>query len=235
MDKYQMIYQDILADLREEKYQPGDYLPSDTKLVMRYGVSRETVRKAMNSLAEDGYVQRLKGKGTLVLAKKHFIFPVSKIESYRELVDEMQLSSTNDVLKITLVTTIPQELRFEGTTLEQAIQVVRRRNVDGEPTVIDYDYINSSVVAEIPKSAAQDSLFSYFENQLGLTIDYAIKHITVESASVEDRRWLHIPEDTAMVVIRSETHLADNSLLSFTESRHRADRFTSVEFARRHK
>lgn len=235
MDKYQRIYQDVLSDLRTGKYQPGDYLPSDTKFVMRYQVSRETVRKAVGALAEDGYVQRLKGKGTLVLDRKHFAFPVSMIESYRELVEEMHLESTNDVLRIQEQVMIPQELQFEKAASGLSIQVVRRRNVDGDPMVLDYDYINPEVVETVPKSAAQDSLFNYFENQLGLQIDYAVKHITIETASAEDRRLLQISEDIPMVVIRSETHLTDNRLLSFTESQHRADRFTSIEFARRRK
>ncbi len=130
---------------------------------------------------------------------------------------------------------IPQELQFEKAASGLSIQVVRRRNVDGDPMVLDYDYINPEVVETVPKSAAQDSLFNYFENQLGLQIDYAVKHITIETASAEDRRLLQISEDIPMVVIRSETHLTDNRLLSFTESRHRADRFTSIEFARRRK
>ena len=95
--------------------------------------------------------------------------------------------------------------------------------------------MNQETVATVPHEAAQKSLFDYFENQLGLQIDYAIKRMTVEKSNARDRQLLHVDEKMAMVVIRSETRLADNRILSYTESRHRADRFTSAEFARRRK
>jgi len=235
VDKFRMIHQDIVAKIKAGKYKPGMYLPSDTKLVEQYQASRETIRKAMMMLVDEGYAQRFQGKGTLVLNYKHFAFPISTLESYRELVAEINLESSNDVLKIKSDVPVPHALLFENDPLDESILVLRRRNVEGKPMVLDYDYINPAVVDSIPKCAAQDSLFNYFENDLGLKIDYAIKHMTVEKATADDQKLLMISGNTPIVVVRSETHLANNAVLSFTESRHRADRFTSVEFSRRRK
>lgn len=234
MEKYQTIYSDLLSDLKEGKYSAGDFLPSDAKLVMKYKVSRETVRKAVIALADEGYVQRLSGRGTVVLERKHFVFPVSTLASYKEMVEQAKLDSRNEVLDIRAAVKVPDELIGDNAPLIGDL-VIRRRYVDNDPTVLDYDYINPEVVMSIPYKAAETSLFDYFENQLGLQIDYAIKRMTVEGATPDDRRLLHVDEHAAVVVVRSETRLADNRILSFTESRHRADRFTSVEFARRHK
>ncbi|MBU7568760.1 trehalose operon repressor [Weissella hellenica] len=234
MEKYQKIYQDLLKDLHNQVYLPGDFLPSDGKLVMRYKVSRETVRKAVKSLVNDGYVQRLPGKGSVVLDRKHFVFPVSTLESYREMVSQANLNASNDVISIEPDVEIPENLTLSESSI-LATLVERRRRVDGEATVLDYDYVNQETVATVPYDAAQNSLFDYFENQLGLQIDYAIKRMTVEKSNLRDRQLLQVDEKMAMVVIRSETRLADNRILSYTESRHRADRFTSVEFARRRK
>lgn len=234
MEKYQKIYSDLLKALQEKVYQPGDYLPSDGQLVIRYQVSRETVRKAVKALANDGYVQRLPGRGSIVLDRKHFVFPVSTLESYREMVAQAHLDASNDVITIKRHVPVPENLTGDNLSILCTL-VVRRRWVDGEEMVLDYDYINQDVIDHIPYEAAKNSLFDYFENQLGLQIDYAVKRMTVEKGTFEDRQLLHIDESMSMVVIRSETRLADNRILSFTESRHRADRFTSVEFARRHK
>ncbi|WP_439818088.1 trehalose operon repressor [Weissella paramesenteroides] len=234
MEKYQKIYSDLLKALQEKVYQPGDFLPSDGQLVIRYHVSRETVRKAVKALANDGYVQRLPGRGSVVLDRKHFVFPVSTLESYREMVAQAHLDASNDVIAIKQNVPVPEKLTGDNSSILCTL-VVRRRWVDGEEMVLDYDYINQAVIDHIPHEAAKNSLFDYFENQLGLQIDYAVKRMTVEKGTIEDRQLLHIDESMSMVVIRSETRLADNRILSFTESRHRADRFTSVEFARRHK
>lgn len=235
MDKYQNIYRDMVSDIKSGKYASGEYLPSDTKLVLKYHVSRETVRKAMVNLAHDGYVQRLKGKGTIVLDQERVAIPMSQLKSYRELMAEGHISSTNDVLMLERDHEVPDNLKLDSLVEDDVLstKLVRRRNVNGEPTVLDYDYIDQAVVDHIPCEAAEDSIFNYFENELDLQIDYAIKHMTIEPANQQDHRELGIALGSPMVVIRSETHLTDNRLLSFTESRHRADRFSNVEFARR--
>jgi GntR family trehalose operon transcriptional repressor len=235
MDKYQNIYRDMLDDIKSGKYTSGEFLPSDTKLVMKYNVSRETVRKAMVNLAHDGYVQRLKGKGTIVLDRQRVAIPMSQLKSYREVMVEGNITSTNDVLFLEENHEVPENLTIESAIDSDLMstKLIRRRNVGDEATVIDYDYINQAVVDHLPREAAAESIFNYFEHNLGLQIDYAIKHMTIEPANQQDHKGLGVAIGSPMVVIRSETHLTDNRFLSFTESRHRADRFSNVEFSRR--
>jgi len=235
MDKYQVIYNDMVEDIKNRKYVSGEYLPSDMQLVLKYQVSRETVRKAMVNLANNGYVQRLKGKGTIVIDQERVAIPMARLTSYRELMTEGNISSTNDVLLLEHNQEVPENLKIDTIDCDaiKTTKLVRRRNVNGEPTVLDYDYIDQSIVPALPLEAAADSIFNYFENELGLQIDYAIKHMTIETANQRDHKGLGIPVGAPVVVIRSETHLIDNRLISFTESRHRADRFSNVEFSRR--
>ncbi|KRM15054.1 transcriptional regulator [Companilactobacillus nantensis DSM 16982] len=187
----------------------------------------------MQLLADEGYIQTIRGKGSLVLGKKRYLFPVSSIKSYKEIVAESGLDSVNRVLKIQDHVLVPERLRFGSPAIYSQL-IVRERIVNGTPTILDYDYINEDVANEIPEAAAEDSLFNYFESKLGLTVDYAVKHLTVESAEYDDCDRLKIDQSVPMVVVRSETHLTDSRILSYTESRHRADKFSSVEFARRH-
>ena len=233
MKKYLTIYHELLSDIQTKKYRSGELLPSNQQLVMRYRVSRETVRKAMQLLADEGYIQTIRGKGSLVLGQKRYRFPVSAIKSYKEIVDENGLTSINRVLKVQNHVLVPERLLIDSPAIYAQL-IVRERIVNGVPTILDYDYVNEEVAKDIPIEAAEDSLFHYFEGNLGLTIDYAVKHLTVENAEYDDCNWLKIDQSIPIVVVRSETHLTDNRILSYTESRHRADKFSSVEFARRH-
>ncbi|KRM78957.1 transcriptional regulator [Lapidilactobacillus dextrinicus DSM 20335] len=233
MKKYLQIYHDLLNDIQAKKFKEGDLLPSDTKLVMKYGVSRETVRRAIKLLFDEGYIQTIRGKGSIVLNSDRVMFPFSKIESYKELVTSNHLHSENKIIKIEEPTDVPKNLLFGAPNIATQL-IVRKRIVNDLPTVLDYDYINTDVTGIVPKQAALNSLFFYFEHDLGLKINYAIKHITVELADYDDLHFLEIDKHIPIVVVRSETRLADNHILSYTESRHRADKFSSVEFARRH-
>jgi GntR family trehalose operon transcriptional repressor len=84
MEKYRQIYNDILERLRNGEFDHDNkLLPSDQQLVMKYKTSRETVRKAMKLLADEGYVQRLRGKGTIAIERRQFLFPVAEIKCYQ--------------------------------------------------------------------------------------------------------------------------------------------------------
>ncbi|GIP68916.1 hypothetical protein AWA1501_10790 [Lactiplantibacillus pentosus] len=92
-----------------------------------------------------------------------------------------------------------------------------------------------SVVPDVPKRAAEESLYAYFEDQLGLTIGYATKEITMAPATEEDREHLALNKGAYVAIVRSVTSLTDARAFQYTESRHRADRFSFRDFARRTK
>lgn len=101
--------------------------------------------------------------------------------------------------------------------------------------IIDIDYLLKEIIAELPEERAADSIYDYFENDLGLEISYAQKEITVEAVTENDQRLMDLNEDTYIVVVRSVVSLEDTRCFEYTESRHRLDKFKFVDFARRRK
>ncbi len=64
------VYRQLAAILREEiasgTLAPDSPLPSESRLMQEHGISRDTVRKAIEILREEGLVVTVKGKGTYV-------------------------------------------------------------------------------------------------------------------------------------------------------------------------
>lgn len=63
---YELIYKDILSNIRNGKYAEGIKLPSEKELCEQYNVSRITGKKAMDMLAEKNIIVRMPGKGSFV-------------------------------------------------------------------------------------------------------------------------------------------------------------------------
>ncbi|WP_143522307.1 UTRA domain-containing protein, partial [Pseudomonas sp. 2822-17] len=78
-----------------------------------------------------------------------------------------------------------------------------------------------------------NSIYEYIEGELGLTISFAKKEITVEEPTEEDCELLDLEGFSNIVVVKNFVHLEDASIFQYTESRHRPDKFRFVEFARR--
>ncbi len=67
---YLRVYDEIKNDIVDGKYKVGEKLPTEIELQNEYGVSRITIKKAMDKLSEESYVERFSGKGTFVTEKK---------------------------------------------------------------------------------------------------------------------------------------------------------------------
>ena len=107
--------------------------------------------------------------------------------------------------------------------------------IEGEVDILDIDYLIKEIVPELPKHRAEDSIFDYLENDLGLAISYAQKEITVEPLTEMDKQLIGEVEGNHVVVVRSIMNLEDTRCFGYTESRHRLNKFKFVEFARRRK
>ena len=235
MRKYDAIYQDLKEKIEAEIYATGSVLPSESALQDMYHASRDTVRKALRLLKDDGFIQSQKGKGSTVINRQEYVFPVSGVVSYAELAAQFHLQTRTVVLTNHFATLPAKSFKDVDPTVEvKQMRLLKRvRYLENEPDIIDIDYLDPKVVPPIPESVAKDSLYAYLEGPVGLTIAYATKEITVEAATEEDQRYLKIPPSAVVVVVRSCSSLTDTTKFQYTESRHRADRFKFHDFARR--
>lgn len=233
--KYLNIYNIIVNKIENKEYEPNDKLPSEKELMDEYKVSRDTVRKSLNMLEQNGYIQKNKGKGSFVLDINKFNFPVSGVVSFKELSRKLGKRIETKVEKFECIypnKNIKMSLELEGE--DKVWKLIRSRSIDGEKVILDKDYIAQKFVENLTEEICQDSLYEYFENVLGLRIAYAKKEITVQSATEEDKKYLDMKGFEMIVVVKSYTYLDDTSLFQYTESRHRPDKFVFVDFARRH-
>lgn len=233
------IHRDLQDRIEDRTHPVGSFLPSENELARTYGVSRETVRRALRELTDDGYIQKITGRGSKVIERSHYVFPVSQLLGYKEFSTAQGLDPDTRVLALEQVE-LPvaefAELRedLSGTLAGTPVtHLARLRVIDGAPVIVDHDYLVTRLVPGLTPEIAGDSLYTYLEEGLGLSLGYSIKEIRVVPASTEDCALLELTPADAVVVTTSVTSLEDTTDVQFTISRHRADRFRYREFARR--
>ena len=233
MSKYQMIYQDLLDKIKQRVIQPNTYLPSENELMKQYGASRDTVRKALNLLLQNGYIRKNKGKGSLVLDMDRIAFPVSGVTSFKELQKTLH-GDVETIVNMFLEEEIPNELKEDLYMDSGKIYHIERiRKIDGEKVILDTDYLNGKVVNGLKIEHAKNSLYEYIEKELGLKISFARKEITVVKATQREKQLLDMLDYDLLVCVKSYTYLEDATLFQYTISKHRPDKFRFVDFARR--
>ncbi|SER27640.1 GntR family transcriptional regulator, trehalose operon transcriptional repressor [Gracilibacillus ureilyticus] len=233
-NKYMIIYQEMVKQIEQEAYKPNQFLPSENELTAVYSTSRETIRKALTLLAQNGYIQKIRGKGSLVIDRSKFDFPVSGLVSFKEVAEKIGQKPETLVHSCELIkppADICRQLKIKPS--EQVWQISRTRSFSGNRIIFDKDFLVAKYVPLITAEIAKDSIYAYIEQQLGLTISFAKKEIIVEEPTEEDRSLLDLDGFHNIVVIKNHVYLDDASLFQYTESRHRPDKFRFVDFARR--
>ncbi|MCI1954293.1 trehalose operon repressor [Ligilactobacillus acidipiscis] len=231
--KQLIIARDIISKIKYGQYRPGTYLPSENQLTDLYGASRETIRKALNELNDLGLIQKIKGKGSIVLDIQRYTFPISGITSFKELNSSQAMNAQTKVLQ-NKPASVPEYFLARGVDNDQRATFLERlRIVNGEPSVLDIDYLLDPPIQKVPTAEATNSLYEYLEGQLGLRISYATKEVTVEKPNVEQKKLLNLTDRDMVVAVRSMTYLDDTTLVQLTESYHRPDKFKFTDFARR--
>ena len=234
MEKYLTIYHDLVSKTTTKYWEDSTMLPSENNLAQTYEVSRETIRKALDLLAQDGYIQKVRGKGSVIISRNKFDFPVSGIVSFKELAINLKFP-TNTIVNELSIMKADQKLqsKLDVKVNEPVWKVVRIREISDEKVILDKDYFTRDFIPMLTKEICEDSIYEYLENELQLKISYARKEIIVEEPTPEDRELLDLEHHSNIVVIKSRVYLEDTSLFQYTESRHRPDKFQFVDFARR--
>ncbi|MBO0960228.1 trehalose operon repressor [Neobacillus sp. MM2021_6] len=233
-NKYLTIYNSIVEQIKSGEIPPQTLLPSENELKDQYDTSRETIRKALNLLSQNGYIQKVRGKGSIVIDISKFDFPVSGLVSFKELASKMGKKPKTMVNELSLIKPdgyIRQQLQLGSKDL--VWKVVRTREMGGEKIILDKDFLSHKYVPSLTEEICADSIYHFLENELNLTISFAKKEIIVDEPTSEDRALLDLEGFHNVVVIKNYVYLDDATLFQYTESRHRPDKFRFVDFARR--
>ena len=135
--KYEAVKNTILNQIRNGELKSGDKLPSDEDYMKLFNVSGITIRKALTELANDGYIVRIKRKGTFVSNPKqsenqsHLIAMILSAEDYYDS-SYMKIIKGAQKMAAEFNYSLIVEWSNENLAIEQAsIQKMLDRNVDG--------------------------------------------------------------------------------------------------------
>lgn len=232
--KYVTIYKEWKEKIESGQIAEGERLPTESSLMESYQVSRDTVRKSLNLLEQNGYIQRGRGRASLVMPKQRYTFPLSEIASFQEVNKLSNAHAETEVVNLDILQDSHKIKKiFQQSVNGEVYELIRVRRMKDEAVILDKDYFVRDVVPRLPLNECKVSVYRYLEEELGLQISYAVKEITVQKANAEDYELLDMGDYNMVVVVKSHTYLENNTLFQCTESRHRPDKFRFVDLEKR--
>ncbi len=232
--KFEAIYKDLKEKIEDGTYGYNAMLPSEYQLIEIYECSRNTVRRALSMLSEDGYVQSIRGKGVQVIYEptNYAQFTVGGIESFAETAKRNNLKSVTKVAQFTEMVVDESTARRTGFPIgEEVFYIQRVRFLDGVPMILDINVFLKSEMPDLTPEIAVNSIYSYLENNLGMQIVTSKRRITAERATQADAKYLDLKDYDFMAVITGQTFNSNGTMFEWTQSRHRPDYFVFYDTA----
>lgn len=170
-------------------YVPDSQFPPEHALAEEFGVSRGTIRSALDALASRKLVIRHQGVGTFVSQLSRLSNPINHYIDFRELIAASGCEPGYRQISSEIVTCDPEiqnKLRLEPG--EEVLRVHKVFTADGQAVIHAVNHIPVKMFAArlaIPESVEEDAtqpFFEFFEKNCGKTIEYAIAEISAELA-----------------------------------------------------
>jgi len=205
---YRQIKNLILQGLASGEWRPGEAIPSEAELAVRFNVSQGTVRKAIDEMAAENLVVRKQGKGTYVASHND---PRAFFRFLRVVPNEGGVAVPQSVpLECWRAKAGQEAARILEIPLGASINIVRRLlRFDTKPVVLDEIYLPGEVFQGLTLEVLQDnqdSLYTLFETRFGVRMIRAEERIRAVAADRASAELLTVEEGSPLLSVERVTY-----------------------------
>jgi GntR family transcriptional regulator len=222
------LYAQVREALREEisGMEPGEAIATEAALEERFGVSRITIRKALDDLAAEGLLLRQQGRGTFVQSPK-LTHELNRITSWTEQLKF--LGHQPYTSRVEREATEPPRRIAHMLRLEEGERVVRLRRLrlaDDEPVSLMVNYLPQSLVPGLELEGIQyESLYEHLEERYGLVPATSIDTVEAREANEQEAELLGIQPWSPVIYVTRVSYLDDGAPLEVALVTSRGDRY----------
>lgn len=229
---YQRLRDQLAEQIANNRWRPGEAIPTEAALSAEYQLSTGTVRKAVDALVSEGVLERQQGRGTFI-RRPQFQSSLFRFFRFQTAAGERRVPESR-ILSIEPVpapSAVAQALGLPGDA--PVIRIVRVRLLDVEPVLAEEIWLPRSrfqPLLEIDLNQKGPLLYPIYEETCGQVVAYAEETLTAESVNEVHARLLHVPVNSPVVVIERLARDYAGTPLEWRRSRGHAEHFRySVE------
>lgn len=219
----------LLAKLERGEIPLGSCIEPEWKLVERYGVSRTTVRRAIQELVQMGVLENKRGKGTIVKTNR-VIRDIPGFTSFAEEIRALGRTPRTKLVSFTYVTEpekgkVRKKLRLAPG--EEIIRIERLRYSDDTFLGISTSYIPAEIWDRgnlRPELLNDASLYALLEEYAGVSLaegDETIEVVYADDYLVE----MGLPKEIPILKVSRITYSTDGTIVEYGYNQFRADRY----------
>ena len=225
---YEQVRQFLVSLIESGRLKPGDRLPSEKELENKFGVSRITVRRALQDLANQDKIMRVPGKGSFVLQPK--IEPLTALTSFSENMRAQGYEPSYQKSQVSVV--LPEPKIASALRLEEgkALHISRLMCADGLPMALQDAYLPHYIYELNPAFFTPEvlnniSMYKILEVELGIKLYRAEEWVDASKARIEEAKLLEINKGESILIVERLTFSTEENPIEYVKLVFPANRY----------
>lgn len=193
----------ISRDITDGVVKPGERLGAERDLAVHYGVSRSTLRAALNALESHGVVRRVRGRtGGIFVSERKVERDLSELASLPAYLSRQGFTAGARVLATTMLEADAETADALGLPAGAFVYRIERvRLADGEPISLEQAQLPADRFPGLLDRPLGGSLYELLETEYGISPGKAEERIEVVGATSRETRVLGVPRSAPLVSV----------------------------------
>lgn len=215
---YKEIISEIIENITSNIWVKGAKLPSEAKLSEEYDCNRHTIRKAIETLVEKGYLVK-EHKGPTYVNENPYEYSLSLGSLYDMFTPQEINTRVISQEKIVPSKDVREKLQIKDR--EEAWFIKRIREVNGIPHHLEYTYMPYKMFSDLSLNRCKSSILSYIEEKEDTVISHGIKSISGINLNEEDGNLLKKEAGDLALKIENVGYLTNGRVYEYSINIHR--------------
>lgn len=223
------LYIQLANYLREkivhQEFEKGMKIPSEMELHNSTGMSRSTVRKAIELLVNESMLTKVHGKGTFVSNDKITENRETHFLSFTENVERMGKKLTTKTVNIqNVIPTLEQRKFFNISESEILLEIVRVRYLDDTTICVETNWFTQEY-QQLAEEDLDRSLYAILKEKYGVIPSTGKKSFEICFATQQEAFLLDVPRGSALMLIEDYVYSNEDKPLHIAKQILRGDKF----------
>ena len=226
LPRYYQLKQTLESRLKAGEFEVGGQFPTDEELCRQYDLSRGTVRRALDMLAEEGWLRREQGRGTFVTTPQ--LAPVVfRLANFSDDMRARGLEPSTRLLQLRVIAAqgeVAHQLQL--CTGAEVIEIARLRLADGKPMAYERRYLARSLCPELlEEDLEHESIHSLMIDMYNLPLLRACHTIEARALTEHEAELLEVSPGLAGFYISRVTYTTDDRPVTWYRIVYRGDQY----------
>lgn len=222
---YIQIHNQLKKDIEAGKWSIGDRIPSERELALNFEVSRMTLRQAVQTLVDEGILERRIGAGTYV-ANRKVQEKMSGVTSFTDLMTAQGKTPSSKTISFHIANpSLSESEKLQLKDGEQVLRMERIRYADNVPICFEVATVPQSLVVDFSKAEITSSFYKTLEEKGGYQMGGAQQTVSAQLASERIAEYLDIKRNGSILRLRQVSFLNDGTPFEYVRTQYVGERF----------